>query len=61
MPQRDAAALRVDHVVGDSELALGAHDDRGEGFVDLDEIQIGCGESLPLERPGDGARRLRVQ
>ena len=40
---------------------LGVHDDRAEGLVDLDEVEVGCLKALPLERLSDRARRLCVE
>src|SRR6478609_3986567 len=40
MPDRNAAAVDVDHVVREAELGLRPGHHRTEGLVDLDEVEV---------------------
>src|SRR4051812_47381072 len=46
----DRAAVRIDLGGVESELANAGHGLRGEGFVELDQIEINSGEPRALER-----------
>ena len=40
MPDRNAAPVNVDDLVREPELCLGPGDNRAEGLIDLNEIEI---------------------
>ena len=58
---RDSAAVDVDPLVADAEVAHGLDDDRGEGLIDLDQVEVGDGEPGLAERAGRWRGRLRLQ
>src|SRR5260370_8484328 len=57
MPVRDRAAFDIDDVGRKPELARDGNDDRGEGLVDLDALDIAEPPPRPVERLTDGRDR----
>ncbi len=54
MPQRDRAALDVQALGVEAQLAIAGDDLGGEGLVDLDEVEVREPEGEPLEQPLHG-------
>ena len=61
MPVRDSAAVDVDHVLGEPDLAQAGQGDGGEGLVDLDTIDIADRPAGPVEGPLDGRDRTEAE
>ena len=59
--ERDRAAVHVDDVVGDAEVAHRRDPDRGERLVELEEVDVADLHVDGLERALDRTRRLREQ
>src|SRR3954453_6723334 len=59
--ERDRTAVDVDDVVGDAEVAPLREADGREGFVELEQVDVGDLAVDWLERALDRARRLREQ
>ena len=56
-PRRDGAAVGVDALEVDVELALPGQHDRGEGLVDLDDVDVGHGHAVAVEQALGGVDR----
>ena len=54
MPDGDGTTLGVDALLVDAEGADGVEGLRGEGFVDLEDVDVGDAEAGLLEHGGDG-------
>lgn len=50
MTERTGAAVDIDLVVGEVEVAHGRHGDHCEGFVDLEQVDIWCRPTNPVEQ-----------
>jgi hypothetical protein len=61
VPESDRTAVDVDPLRVDAELLRGDDAHRRERLVDLDEVEVGRGEPVLLERLEDGVGRLLVQ
>src|SRR6266699_3555052 len=61
MAERDRAAIDVDDVLADLQIAHRLDRDRRERLVDFDQIQVRDRQPGFAERVLDGARRLRLQ
>jgi hypothetical protein len=61
MPVGDRAAFDIDDVGRKPELARDGDDDRGEGFVDLDALDIAEPPPRPVERLTDGGDRPEAE
>src|SRR5699024_9350656 len=61
VPESDGAAIDVDDLVGDAQVLGGLQTDRGEGLVDLDQVQIGDVLARLAQRMLDGVGGLEVQ
>src|SRR5258708_33188101 len=61
MPVRDRAALDIDDVGRKPELARYGDDDRGEGLVDLDALDIAEPPPPSVERLTDGRDRPEAE
>ena len=59
--ERDGAAVHVDDVVADAEVAHRRDADRGERLVELEQVDVARGHVVRLERALDRTRRLREQ
>ena len=61
MPERDRAAVDVDALGIDAEIARRLQRDRGEGLVDLDHVHVGRGQAGALERDLRGLAPARAR
>src|SRR3954451_20785740 len=59
--ERDRAAVDVDLVRVEAELAGGLDSDRGERLVELHQVEVGGGDALLLEGLGGGPRGLHLE
>ena len=59
--ERDGAAVDVDLVVGEAELAGRGDADGGEGLVELDQVEVGGRDALLLAGLRGGVGRLQLQ
>src|SRR5689334_13760214 len=51
---RDRTSVDVDRARVDPEVPYGLQSHRGEGFVDLEEVDVGRGQPRAAQRPRDG-------
>src|SRR5258708_35760879 len=61
MAMGDRTAFDIDDVAGKSQLARNGDDDRGEGLVDLDALDIAEPPPRPVERLTDGRDRPEAE